>query len=384
MWSSTALFGKSGSWDTHRAKKVSFGSFSPFPALSNTVTNSVLKISLPTPTTTYNFNDYLTVLGTKSVFEMAHYKSTAQNPFGGLQTFLNDYKVLFLPSTLKTYFRDDLISLATRVKDIFGLVDAWTANINNELPLVIDRARLTVFRNLRDTYQPSIFEEDAELRSWVSEEEEKALNQGLAQLVSLADCKFRRPETPFATKTTNEDGEEESIVPDHSSINFGLPEKGEKFYLSPPIATSRRNPFTGGAGTSTSKTPPIPPKPTRKSAFSNIETMIGAATPSSGTKVATGTRSAPGTKTSTRTSETTQKQPTKPAKTATKPATASKAPAKIIGGASKSSTPAPGRPWVLVPRPTIATRGATSTPSTTSANPRKRTQDGTSFFGFFW
>ncbi|THU78263.1 hypothetical protein K435DRAFT_811701 [Dendrothele bispora CBS 962.96] len=41
-----------------------------------------------------------------------------------------------------------------------------------------------------------------------------------------------------------------------------------------------------------------------------------------------------------------QKQPTKPAKTATKPATASKAPAKISGGASKSSTPAPARPYV--------------------------------------
>ncbi|THU96700.1 hypothetical protein K435DRAFT_858257 [Dendrothele bispora CBS 962.96] len=337
----------------------------------NTVTNSALKISLPTPTTTYNFNDYLAVLGTKSVFEMAHYKSTAQNPFGGLQTFLNDYRVLFSPSTLKTYFRDDLISLATRVKDIFGLVDAWTANINNELPLVIDRARLTVFRNLRDAYQPSIFEEDAELRSWVSEEEEKALNQGLAQLVSLADCKFGRPETPFATKTTNEDGEEESVVPDHSSINFGLPEKGEKFYLSPPIATSRRNPFTGGAGTSTSKTPLPPPKPTRKSAFSGLETKTGAATPLSGTKIATGTRSAPGTTTSTKTSETMQKQPAKPAKTATKPATASKAPAKMSGGASKSSTPAPGRP---LPRATIATRGAAST-STTNSNRRKRTQD---------
>ncbi|THU79865.1 hypothetical protein K435DRAFT_810352 [Dendrothele bispora CBS 962.96] len=345
------------------------------PQRSNTVTNSALKISLPTPTTTYNFNDYLAVLGKQSVFEMAHYKSTAQNPFGGLQAFLNDHRVLFSPSTLKTYFREDLISLATRVKDIFGLVDAWTVNIDNELPLVIDRARLTVFRNLRDAYDPSIFEEDAELRSWVSEEEEKALNQGLAQLISLADCKFGRPKTPFSTKTTNEDGEEVSIEPDHSSINFGPPEKGEKFYLSPPIASSRRNPFTGGDGASTSKPPPIPPKPTRKSAFSNIETLIGAATPSSGTKVATGTRSAPGTTTSTRTSETTQKPPTKPAKTATKPATASKAPAKISGGASKSLTPAPGRPWVLVPRPTIATRGAATTPSTTSANPRKRTQD---------
>ncbi|THU86137.1 hypothetical protein K435DRAFT_805347 [Dendrothele bispora CBS 962.96] len=337
------------------------------------------KISLSTPTTTYNFNDYLAVLGTKSIFDMAHYKSTAQNPFGGLQAFLNDYRVLFSPSTLKTYFREDLISLATRVKDIFGLVDAWTVNIDNELPLVIDRARLMVFRNLRDAYDPSIFEEDAELRSWVQEEEEKALNQGLAQMVSLADCKFGRPETPFLTKTTNKDGEEVTIEPDHSSINFGPPEKGGKFYLSPPIASSRRNPFTGGAGASTSKPPPIPPKPTRKSAFSSIETMIGAATPSSGTKIATGTRSAPGTTTSTRTSETTQKQPTKPAKTVTKPATASKAPAKISGGASKSSTPAPARPWVLVPRAITATKGSTTTPSTTSTKPRKRTQDDSYF-----
>ncbi|THU89737.1 hypothetical protein K435DRAFT_802518 [Dendrothele bispora CBS 962.96] len=329
------------------------------------------KISLPTPTTTYNFNDYLAVLSTKSVFEMAHYKSTAQNPFGGLQAFLNGYRVLFSPSTLKTYFRDDLISLATRVKDIFGLVDAWTANINNELPLAVDRARLTVFCNLRDAYQPSIFEEDAELRSWVSEEEEKALNQGLAQLVSLAECKFGRPEMPFAMKTTNEDGEEESVVPDHSSINFGPPEKGEKFYLSPPIANSRRNPFTGGAGTSTSKTPPLPPKPTRKSAFAGLETKTGASTPLSATKVATATRSAPGITTSTRTSETTQKQPTKPAKTATKPATASKAPAKLNGGASKSSTPAPGHP---LPRATRATKDSTTT-STTNSNRRKRTQD---------
>ncbi|THU77293.1 hypothetical protein K435DRAFT_878051 [Dendrothele bispora CBS 962.96] len=328
------------------------------------------KISFPTPTTTYNFNDYLAVLGTKSVFEMAHYKSTAQNPFGGLQAFLNDHRVLFSPSTLKTYFREDLISLATRVKDIFGLVDAWTVNIDNELPLVIDRARLTVFRNLRDAYDPSIFEEDAELRSWVSEEEEKALNQGLAQLISLADCKFGRPKTPFSTTITNEDGEEVGIEPDHSSINFGPPEKGEKFYLSPPIASSRRNPFTGGDGASTSKPPP--PKPTRKSAFSGLETKSGAATPSNATKTATATRSAPGTTTSTRTSETTQKPPTKPAKTATKPATASKAPAKIIGGASKSSTPAPGRP---LPQATIATKGATSTPSTTSTNTLKRTRD---------
>ncbi|THU89156.1 hypothetical protein K435DRAFT_865562 [Dendrothele bispora CBS 962.96] len=333
------------------------------------------KISFPTPTTTYNFNDYLAVLSRKSVFEMAYYKSTTQNPFGGLQAFLNNHRVLFSPSMLRTYFKDDLVSLATRVKDIFGLVDAWTVNDKNELPLVIDRARLTVFRNLRGAYEPSIFEEDVELRSWVQEEEEKALDQGIAQLVSLSECQFGRPKTPFSTTTTNEDGEEVSIEPDHSAINFGPPKQGDKFYLSPPAATSRRNPFSGGAGTSTSKTPPLPPKPTRKSAFSGLETKTGAATPSSGTKIATGTRSAPGTTTSTRTSETTQKQPTKPAKTATKPATASKAPAKISGGASKSSTPAPARPWVLVPRPTIATRGATSTPSTTSANPRKRTQD---------
>ncbi|THU98109.1 hypothetical protein K435DRAFT_795930 [Dendrothele bispora CBS 962.96] len=318
----------------------------PFLPSATLSQNSALKISLPTPTTTYNFNDYLAVLGKQSVFEMAHYKSTAQNPFGGLQAFLNDHRVLFSPSTLKTYFREDLISLATRVKDVFGLVDAWTVNIDNELPLVIDRARLTVFRNLRDAYDPSIFEEDAELRSWVSEEEEKALNKGLAQLISLADCKFGRPTTPFSTTITNEDGEEVGIEPDHSSINFGPPEKGEKFYLSPPIASSRRNPFTGGDGASTSKPPP--PKPTRKSAFSGLETKSGAATPSNATKTATATRSAPGTTTSTRTSETTQKPPTKPAKTATKPATASKAPAKIIGGASKSSTPAP---VVLCPGP---------------------------------
>ncbi|THU79842.1 hypothetical protein K435DRAFT_810371 [Dendrothele bispora CBS 962.96] len=337
------------------------------------------KISLSTPTTTYNFNDYLAVLGTKSVFEMAYYKSTAQNPFGGLQAFLNDHRVLFSPSTLRTYFREDLISLATRVKDIFGLVDAWTVNPNNELPLVIDRARLTVFHNLWDAYNPSIFEEDTELQSWVQEEEEKALDQGIAQLVSLSDCKFGRPKTPFSTTTTNENGEEASIKPDHSAINFGPPKQGDKFYLSPPAATSRRNPFTGGAGSSTSKTPPVPPKPTRKSAFSNIEAMIGAATPSSGTKITTGTRSAPGTTTSTRTSETTQKPPTKPAKAATKPATASKAPAKISGGASKSSTPAPARPWVLVPRAITATKGSTSTPSTTSTNPRKRTQDDSHF-----
>ncbi|THU77183.1 hypothetical protein K435DRAFT_812690, partial [Dendrothele bispora CBS 962.96] len=337
------------------------------------------KISLPTPTTTYNFNDYLAALSRKSVFEMAYYKSTAQNPFGGLQAFLNDHRVLFSPSMLRTYFKDDLVSLATRVKDIFGLVDAWTVNDKNELPLVIDRARLTVFRNLRDAYNPSIFKEDVELRSWVQEEEEKALDQGIAQLVSLSDCKFGRPKTPFSTTTTNEDGEEASIDPDHSAINFGPPKQGDKFYLSPPAATSRRNPFTGGAGTSTSKTPPPPPKPTRKSAFSGLETKTGAATPSSGTKIATGTRSAPGTTTSTRTSETIQKPPTKPAKTATKPATASKAPAKISGGASKSSTPAPARPWVLVPRAITATKGSTSTPSTTSTNPRKRTQDDSHF-----
>ncbi|THU88560.1 hypothetical protein K435DRAFT_866151, partial [Dendrothele bispora CBS 962.96] len=144
--------------------------FGQNPALFATLSQTARsKISLSTPTTTYNFNDYLAVLGKQSVFEMAHYKSTAQNPFGGLQAFLNDHRVLFSPSTLKTYFREDLISLATRVKDIFGLVDAWTVNIDNELPLVIDRARLTVFRNLRDAYDPSIFDEDAELRSWVSE-----------------------------------------------------------------------------------------------------------------------------------------------------------------------------------------------------------------------
>ncbi|THU85399.1 hypothetical protein K435DRAFT_869335 [Dendrothele bispora CBS 962.96] len=323
--------------------------------LCNTVTNSALKNLSPPPQRRPTTSTTTSPSSVESVFE---------RPQGPL-----------FPVDSEDLLREDLISLATRVKDIFGLVDAWTVNIDNELPLVIDRARLTVFRNLRDAYDPSIFDEDAELRSWVSEEEEKALNQGLAQPISLADCKFGRPKTPFSTKITNEDGEEVSIEPDHSSINFGPPEKGEKFYLSPPIASSRRNPFTGGDGASTSKPPPNPPKPTRKSAFSNIETIIGAATPSSGTKIATGTRSAPGTTTSTRTSETTQKQPTKPAKTATKAATASKAPAKISGGASKSSTPAPARPWVLVPRATIATKGATSTPSTTSANPRKRTQD---------
>ncbi|THU87199.1 hypothetical protein K435DRAFT_804495 [Dendrothele bispora CBS 962.96] len=323
------------------------------------------KISLPTPTTTYNFNDYLAVLSRKSVFEMAHYKSTAQNPFGGLQAFLNDHRVLFSPSTLKTYFREDLISLATRVKDIFLLALGPRRRLDRQHRQRAASghrpARLTVFRNLRDAYDPSIFDEDAELRSWVSEEEEKALNQVLIKtplrffltfLLIVGPCpadlssrlQVRSSEDAFLDETTTEDGEEVSIEPDHSSINFGPPEKGEKFYLSPPIASSRRNPFTGGDGASTSKLPPIPPKPTRKSAFSNIETMIGAATPSSGTKIATGTRSAPGTTTSTRTSETTQKQPTKPAKTATKPATASKAPAKISGGASKSSTPAPARP----------------------------------------
>ncbi|THV02679.1 hypothetical protein K435DRAFT_852527 [Dendrothele bispora CBS 962.96] len=299
----------------------------------NTESTSVLKISFPTSTTTYDFNDYLAVLGKQSVFEMAHYKSTAQNPFGGLQAFLNDHRVLFSPSTLKTYFREDLISLATQVKDIFGLVDAWTVNIDNELPLVIDRARLTVFRNLRDAYDPSIFEEDAELRSWVSEEEEKALNQVLIKTPSL-----RSSDDAF-------------LDDDH--------QRG----------------WRRGDGASTSKPPPVPPKPIRKSAFSGLETKSGAATPSNATKTATATRSAPGTTTSTRTSETTQKQPPKPAKTATKPATASKAPAKISGGASQSSTPAPGRPWVLVPRATIATRGAASTPSTNSTNTLKRTRD---------
>ncbi|THU81249.1 hypothetical protein K435DRAFT_873550 [Dendrothele bispora CBS 962.96] len=264
------------------------------------------------------------------------------------KAFLNDHRVLFSPSMLRTYFKDDLVSLATRVKDIFGLVDAWTVNDKNELPLVIDRARLTVFRNLRDAYNPSIFEEDVELRSWVQEEEEKALDQGIAQLVSLSECKFGRPKTPFSTTTTNEDGEEASIEPDHSAINFGPPKQGDKFYLSPPAATSRRNPFTGG-----------------------LETKTGAATPSSGTKIATGTRSAPGTTTSTRTSETIQKPPTKPAKTATKPATASKAPAKISGGASKSSTPAPARPCKSPEHLSLVYLH----PSTTSTNPRKRTQD---------
>ncbi|THU98017.1 hypothetical protein K435DRAFT_857047 [Dendrothele bispora CBS 962.96] len=163
------------------------------------------KISFPTPTTTYTINDYLAGLENKSVFEMAYYKSTAQNPFGGLQAFLNDHRVLFSPSMLRTYFKDDL-----------GLVNAWTVNDKNALPLIIDRGRLTVFCNLRDAYKPSIFEEDVKLRSWVQEEEEKALEQGVAQLVSLAECKFGRLETPFLTTTTNEDGEEASIEPDHS------------------------------------------------------------------------------------------------------------------------------------------------------------------------
>ncbi|THU78264.1 hypothetical protein K435DRAFT_811702 [Dendrothele bispora CBS 962.96] len=271
-----------------------------YATLSQTVRS---KISLPTPMTTYTITDYLALLGNKSVFEMAHYKSTAQNPFGGLQAFLNNYWVLFSPSTLWTYHKEDLINLATRVKDIFGLVNAWTANDKNALPLIVDWARLTVFCNLRDAYEPSIFDQDAELRSWVQEEEEKALDQGLAHLVSLAECKFGRLEVPFLTTTTNEDGAEESVEPDHSAINFGPPEEGEKFYLSPPIASSCQNPFTRGDGASTSKPPPIPPKPTQKSALLGSETKTGAATPSNATKTVTATRSVPGTKTSTRTTE---------------------------------------------------------------------------------
>ncbi|THU99403.1 hypothetical protein K435DRAFT_794928 [Dendrothele bispora CBS 962.96] len=248
-----ALFGKVRVLGYPRTLLRSFD-FSLSPGKEATLYQPARSKSLsPTPTTTYTLNAYLAVLGKKSVFEMAHYKSTAQNPFGGLQAFLNDHRVLFSPSTLRTYFNRDLISLATR-----GLVDAWTANDSNTLPLVVDWARLTIFCNLRDTYKPSIFEEDAELRSWVQEEEGQALNQGLAQPVNLAKCKFGRPKTPFLTTTTNEDGAEESIEPDHSAINFGPPKQGDKFYLLPPIASSCRNPFTGGDGPSTSNPPPNP------------------------------------------------------------------------------------------------------------------------------
>ncbi|THU79205.1 hypothetical protein K435DRAFT_810902, partial [Dendrothele bispora CBS 962.96] len=235
-----------------------------------------------------------------------------------------------------------------------GLVNAWTANDSNALPLVVDRARLTVFRNLRDAYEPSIFKEDAELRSWVQEEEEQSLNQGLAQPVTLAECKFGRLEMPFLTMTTNEDGAEESVEPDHSAINFGPPKQGDK--------------------PSTSNTPSILPKPTCKSTLLGSGTRTGTPTPSSATKIATATRSAPGMTTLTRTSETTHKQPTKPAQTVTKSTTASKAPTKISGGASKSSTPRFTRPVVLVPPVKTENKGSTST-STTPFNPHKRTQD---------
>ncbi|THU79646.1 hypothetical protein K435DRAFT_875243 [Dendrothele bispora CBS 962.96] len=313
---------------------------------------------------------------------MDRYQSTAQDPFGGLQAFLNDYRLLFSPSTLRTYPREDLVNLAGRVKVIFGIIDSWTANENNRLPAVVDRARLTVFGNLRDAIDPSIFQDDFDLRGWVMEDEEVAWDEaalafllGQVPSVPLTECKFGRPSTPFSTTKTNNEGDEESVGPDVLDIDFGPPKRGDKFYLAPPVASSRRPAFTGGAGPSTAAPSSNTPKPTRKSALLGPETKTGAATTSSATKTATATRSVPGTKTSTKTSETIQKQPPKPAKTATKPATASKAPAKISGGASKSSTPAPGRP---LPQATIATRGATSTPSTTSTKTLKRTRDATS------
>ncbi|THU78587.1 hypothetical protein K435DRAFT_876467, partial [Dendrothele bispora CBS 962.96] len=282
---------------------------------------------------------------------MDRYQSTAQDPFGGLHAFLNDYRLLFSPSTLRTYPREDLVNLASRVKVIFGIIDSWTANENNRLPVVVDRARLTVFGNLRDAIDPSIFQDDFDLRGWVMEDEEVAWDEaalafllGQVQPVPLTECKFGRPSTPFSTTKTNDEGDEESVGPDVLDIDFGPPKRGDKFYLAPPVASSRRPAFTGGAGPSTAAPSSNTPKPTRKSALLGPETKTGAATTSSVTKTATATRSVPGTKTSTKTSETIQKQPLKPAKTATKPATVSKAPAKISGGASKSSTPAPGRP----------------------------------------
>ncbi|THU77770.1 hypothetical protein K435DRAFT_812160 [Dendrothele bispora CBS 962.96] len=315
----------------------------------------------------------------------------AQDPFGGLQTFLNNYRVLFSPSTLRTYSREDLVNLADRVKVIFGIIDSWTANENNRFPSVVDRARLTVFGNLRDTIDPLIFQDDFDLRGWVMEDEEVAWDEGQVQSVTLAECKFGRPSTPFSTTKTNDEGDEESVGPDVLDIDFGPPKRGDKFYLAPPVASSRRPAFTGGAGSSTAAPPPKPPKPTQKSALLGPETKTGAATPLSATKTATATRSAPGTTTFTRTTETARKQPNKPSQTATKTSTASKAPAKTGGGASKSSTPGSARPGkapdnlslysrcltgsvVLVPPAKTATKGSTST-STTPFNPRKRTQD---------
>ncbi|THV06290.1 hypothetical protein K435DRAFT_849086 [Dendrothele bispora CBS 962.96] len=304
-------------------------------------------------------------------FVMDRYQSTAPDPFGGLQTFLNDYRVLFSPSTLRTYSREDLVNLADRVKVIFGIIDSWTANESNRLPQVVDRARLTIFGNLWDATDPSIFQDDFELRCWVMEDEEWAWNEGQVQPVTLAERKFGRPSTPFSTTKTNDEEDEESVGPDVLQIDFGPPKRGDKFYLAPPVASFRRPAFTGGAGPSTSAPPPNPPKPTRKSALLGPETKTGAATPSSATKTATSTRSAPETTIFTRTTETARKQPNKPAQTATKPSTASKAPAKVSGGASKSSTPGSARP---VPPVKTATKGSTST-STTPFNPRKRTQD---------
>ncbi|THU78662.1 hypothetical protein K435DRAFT_811359 [Dendrothele bispora CBS 962.96] len=252
----------------------------------------------------------------------------AQDPFGGLQTFLNDYRVLFSPSALRTYSREDLVNLADRVKVIFGIIDSWIANENNRFPSVVDRARLTVFGNLRDATDPSIFQDDFDLRGWVMEDEEVAWDEGQVQSVTLAECKFGRPSTPFSTTKTNDEGDEESVGPDVLDIDFGLPKRA----------------FTGGTGPSTAAPPPKPPKPTRKSALLGPETTTGAATPSSATKTATATRSAPGTTTFTRTTETARKQPNKPSQTATKTSTASKAPAKTGGGASKSSTLGSARP----------------------------------------
>ncbi|THU87692.1 hypothetical protein K435DRAFT_867017 [Dendrothele bispora CBS 962.96] len=261
-----------------------------------------------------------------------------------------------------TFF--ELSSLGKTLHSL-GIIDSWTANENNHFPQVVDRARLTIFDNLRDAIDPSIFQDDFDLRGWVIEDEEVAWNEGQVQPVTLAECKFGRPSTPFSTTKTNDERRTQ-------------------------LASSRRPAFTGGAGPSTSAPPPNPPKPTWKSALLGPETKTGAATPLSATKTAMATRSAPGMTTFTRTTETARKQPNKPnkpAQTATKPSTASKAPAKISGRASKSSTPRSARPGnlslyspcltgsvVLVPPVKTATKGFTST-STTPFNPCKRTQD---------
>ncbi|THU88796.1 hypothetical protein K435DRAFT_865952 [Dendrothele bispora CBS 962.96] len=315
-----------------------------------------------------------------------------------MDRFLERLPALVFPSTLRTYPREDLVNLAGRVKVIFGIIDSWTANENNRLPAVVDRARLTVFSNLRDAIDPSIFQDDFDLRGWVMEDEEVAWDEaalafllGQVQSVPLTECKFGRPSTPFSTTKTNDEGDEESVGPDVLDIDFGPPKRGDKFYLAPPVASSRRPAFTGGAGPSTAAPLSNTPKPTRKSALLGPETKTGAATTSSATKIATATRSAPGSTTLTRTTETARKQPNKPSQTATKTSTASKAPAKTGGGASKSSTPGSARPGkapdnlslysrcltgsvVLVPPAKTATKGSTST-STTPFNPRKRTQD---------